>query len=192
MGTEVKGMISRYIEAILIARHCLEKKSVSGIWLFGGVARTGDSHHDIDLILGVSDGNFERFMEEFASREPGFVRTGMYGEGSRRQTVPEVRFDIAQSIVGTIRPKIWTDKAVYSAGGPDYEIVAADITVDVFLLPMDWQARTEELDQEYRSKDGALFERILQTAFPFDPAQDRYVSKDGVPLIFKIAEGVYA
>ena len=185
-------MISRYIEAILIARHCLEKKLVSGVWLFGGVARTGDSHHDIDLVLGVSEAAFEIFMEDFASREPGFVRTGMYGEGSRKQTISEVRFGIAETIVGSIRPIIWTGAALRGGGGLDYEIVAADTIVDVFLLPMDWQARTEELDHQYRSKDGALFERISQTSYPFDLALGRFVSKDGVPLIFKTADGVYA
>lgn len=181
-------MSSIYADAILIAKHCLEQEIVKAVWLFGGVARTGNSHHDIDLVFEVDDEVFYRFMDTLSKREPGFVAEGLYGDSERKQSIPEVRYDIAREILNApIRPYRWVDRPLSNFS----EQVAAGMLIDVFMLPTNWQQRAEEIDNLYPSKDGTLIQRIAGTSYRFDPSLERFVAKDGVPLIFKTAPNTY-
>ncbi|MEI7792998.1 MAG: hypothetical protein WCI57_05950, partial [Candidatus Berkelbacteria bacterium] len=57
-----------YAEALALAKYYLTNPLIQQVYLFGGVAATGDSAHDVDLILVVDREMFETYIDEINRR----------------------------------------------------------------------------------------------------------------------------
>lgn len=112
-----------YAEALALARYYLTIPLIQRVHLFGGVATTGDSEHDIDLILVVDREIFEAYIDEINRRIA-------YSQAAKKHitadTFTEWRREIIERLIGTTLVPLSAD-------------IKFDYPVDVLLFPPNWE-----------------------------------------------------
>ncbi len=168
LGTTVRRFMSRgklvtRQDAIEIAEACLQHPCVTGVELFGSLARKGVGG-DIDLILIVSEDLAQRFLWR-VRLQSSF--TGAYAYGRRRRGPAAIRKALAISVLYEETPDTY-DLASLSFGR-----LAGKI--DVFLFPEDWRERAMEIQRSIPLWDPDFMSNIARDTRKFDPKKRAFV-----------------
>lgn len=117
-----------YAEALVLAKYHLTNPLVQQVWLFGGVAATGDSGHDIDLILVVERELFETYIDEI-NRRIAYSRVAKNLITS--DTFTEWRREIIEKLISSLLIPLSAESKI-------------DHAIDVLLLPPKWEDKANE------------------------------------------------
>lgn len=126
-------------DAAEVASLLLRSDIAQEVWVFGSIAREGYGN-DIDLIVGVDDESFKFYLETL-KHDYGLI----YDQpGSSR-----VRLDAAMETLVLPRGTYTVD---------------AFRRVDIFLFPMDWKHRIDEVQDSFDHKDDEFTENLAADA----------------------------
>ncbi len=117
-----------YAEALALAKYYLTNPLIQQVYLFGGVAATGDSAHDVDLILVVDREMFETYIDEINRR---IAESQAAKKFIASNTFTAWRKEIIERLIKT--PLI-----------PMLDEVKFDYTVDALLFPLNWEDERNE------------------------------------------------
>lgn len=135
-----------------IASALITDPHVDEVQLFGSVARDEEGN-DTDLILIVSDEDFERFVEQLnliLGEEDTYV-------GAR------TRFWAAELVLDWVNATERITTAVYSRD-----------QIDVFLLPKNWLGRIKQIHDCFTHEDPEFTRNIAHDTRRFDPATGEF------------------
>jgi hypothetical protein len=112
-----------YAEALVLAKYYLTNPLIQQVHLFGGVAATGDSKHDIDLILVVDRDMFEAYIDEI-NRRIAYSRVAKKLITS--DTFTKWRREIIEKLIGALLI-------------PASQEIEFSYPVDALLFPPNWE-----------------------------------------------------
>lgn len=145
MNVTKSRMLERAEEA---ARFLLSCPAVIDVYLFGSLAREGDGK-DIDLIAITSESEVEQFAD--------FV----WEEYVNVYSLAAERFCAAGAILR------WDDRGIF-------RVLGHDALLDIFIFPVDWLARLDELQGGLPHQDVDFMKNIAFDARKFNPDRGEF------------------
>jgi hypothetical protein len=126
MTTLASARSQAYVQAQALARYYLGIELIKEVWLFGGVAKNGDTMCDIDLILTVDPDTFYTFVDRLNFR---ISYTPLYL--------------VAKSLLGWRLEII--EEIIQAPLVPQLAKIRIDYLTDVFLFPLNWENNIEKI-----------------------------------------------
>ncbi len=173
-NTSLKG-VTLYGAALHFARSYWRLLGIKSISLAGSVAETGESKHDVDIILYVDNNTLRQYLAgaaEIENRYPHIV-------SCQKDVIRSAKYELICDTLGINRAERNT-ACFAKSGGIHWPL-------DIFLLPTDcWQGDELKFDSRFSRFDRNIIEPMKKSEMEFDIFLNEFILSDGSPLSFPV------
>ncbi len=169
-------MDTNYAIAVDVANRCSKYRKISGIWLVGDMARTGDSKEAIQIVLGVNKVTFNGFLKRVDNCIKPLVTLGIVPAHLPRSFMRALRARSLYIALNKMKERITLPEPRIRSDMPRP-------VLDIFMMPNNWQDRVAEMGILFLLQDNdSMILNFAETACLYDERLNTFVDKEGKPL----------